>query len=214
MPLQLLTNRPAHGAPIADLILAHGAGAGMDSPFLTALAAALGHAGLAVTRFEFDYMAQRRTGGARRPPPKIDALVAEYRAVLGAGASARPRFIAGKSMGGRVASHLVTAAVHGQPIAGVIAFGYPFHPMKQPDKLRIAHLPSVLCPMLIIQGTRDPFGTRTEVDAYDLPPNIKLHWLDGGDHDFGFRPKPADSQFAPIMDAAAAVAAFVRRVSA
>ncbi|MGI3166680.1 alpha/beta family hydrolase [Pseudooceanicola sp. 200-1SW] len=161
------------------LLLAHGAGAAMDTPWMTALSAMLAGHGLRVVRFEFAYMAGRRTGGAKRPPPRVEALAEEYRAAIAALAAEGPLFIGGKSMGGRVASLIADSA----GVAGLVCLGYPFHPQGQPEKLRTAHLAGLQTPTLICQGTRDPFGTAAEVAGYALSDAIELHWLADGDHD-------------------------------
>lgn len=171
----------------SHLLFAHGAGAGMDSAFLVRIAKLLADAGLCVHRFEFAYMAARRIGGSRRPPPRAETLSGEYEAAvaqvtksLGKG---QRLFIGGKSMGGRVASLVADALWTKRTIAGLVCVGYPFHPVGQPAKLRTAHLQPLECPALIVQGTRDSFGTRDEVAGYGLPPAIRLHWIENGDHD-------------------------------
>lgn len=163
------------------LLLAHGAGAPMDSPFMEAFAELLGERGFRVARFEFAYMAARRQG-ARPPPPRAEKLVGEYQAAvseLGAGA---PLFIGGKSLGGRVASLVVPALYEAGAAAGLVCLGYPFHPPGKPESLRTAHLLELSCPAFIVQGERDPFGGRAEVPSYGLPGNIALHWAIDGDH--------------------------------
>jgi predicted alpha/beta-hydrolase family hydrolase len=176
------------------LLLAHGAGAAMDSPALTAAAAALARAGLRVVRFEFGYMAARREG-ARRPPPRAETLIPEYRAAavaaLAALAAPGRLLIGGKSMGGRVASMLADELHAEARVAGLLCLGYPFHPPGRPDRLRTRHLETLATPALIAQGTRDPFGTRDEVQTYRLSPAIRLLWLQDGDHDL--RPRKSVS---------------------
>ena len=195
---------------VAHMVLAHGAGAPMDSPFLEAIASNLARHDIATIRFEFDYMAARRSDGVRRPPPKMDHLAGQFRDVVAAvtvGCGAR-LFIGGKSMGGRVAS-LVADALHEQGlIAGCVGLGYPFHPPKSAQTLRVAHLATLRCPTLIIQGTRDALGNRADVMGYDLSASIKLHWLDDGDHDFKPRKASGHTQDGHIKAAAAAMAAF------
>lgn len=170
----MLINGP-EGA--ATLVLAHGAGAAMDSDFMNQLAEGLAVAGIRVVRFEFPYMAERRNGGKKRPPDRAPKLLEHYAAVLDELGEA-PVFIGGKSMGGRMATLLAAE----RPVAGVCVFGYPFHPPGKPEKQRIEHLPGLRCPVLICQGERDPMGRREEVAAYQLPSSIELHWLDDGDH--------------------------------
>ena len=170
------------------LLLAHGAGAPMDSPWMNAFAERLAAKNIRTARFEFSYMAARRTG-ARKPPPRAETLIAEYRAAVEALAATGRLIIGGKSMGGRVASMLADELFPARKIAGLVCLGYPFHPPGQPEKLRTAHLEKLFTPALICQGERDPFGTKEEVAAYRLSPNIALHWLEDGDHDF--RPRKA-----------------------
>jgi len=175
------------------ILLAHGAGAPMDSPALNAIATALAAAGIGVARFEFDYMAARRSSTTKRPPPRAELLVPEYIAVVDA-LNARGRLvIGGKSMGGRVASMIADELYRSNRISGLLCLGYPFHPIGKPDQLRTAHLNNLLTPALIVQGTRDPFGTREEVTSYKLSKAIDILWLEDGDHDL--KPRKAVSGF-------------------
>jgi predicted alpha/beta-hydrolase family hydrolase len=201
-----LTTGPADAS--VRFLCAHGAGAGMETPFLQAVARLLAERGVAVLRFEFGYMAGRRTGGPRRPPPKAERLVDEYRAAVAAAGPGAPLLIGGKSMGGRVAS-LVADDLHaaGQ-IAGLVCLGYPFHPPGRPDQLRTAHLEHLACPALIVQGERDPFGTRAEVEAMVLSSAIRFHWAGDGDHDLGPRGGSGFTRKGNLAAAADAVAAF------
>jgi predicted alpha/beta-hydrolase family hydrolase len=166
-----LLDGPSDAATTA--LLAHGAGAPMDSPWMNAVAAALATQGLAVARFEFGYMAARRNG-ERRPPPRGETLIPEFVAAAQALAAPARLVIGGKSLGGRVAS----MAAHALAPAGVVCLGYPFHP---PGKT----------PTLIIQGTRDPFGGRDEVEEYALSPAIDVCWIEDGDHDLAPRKRIA-----------------------
>jgi len=168
----------------ATVMLAHGAGAPMDSAFMNATATALATRGLRTARFEFAYMAARRSGAGRRAPPRAERLMGEYVAAVEALGAAPRLFIGGKSMGGRVASMVADDLYRSASIAGLICLGYPFHPPGSPERLRTAHLKDLVAPTLICQGTRDPFGTLDEVASYDLSPAITLHWVEGGDHDF------------------------------
>src|SRR5690606_13737582 len=131
-----------------------------------------------VARFEFTYMAARRTGGKRRPPPKAEALDGEMiTAVRRAAMEASGKLaIGGKSMGGRVASHVADNLHQSGEVAGLVCLGYPFHPPNKPERLRVAHLETLACPALFIQGERDPFGSRAEVEALTLPPAIRVEW--------------------------------------
>lgn len=166
----------------ATLLFAHGAGAAMDNPTMTAATGALVAAGLQVIRFEFEYMAARRLTGGRKPPPKAEKLTGEYLDAV-AQVDARPLIIGGKSMGGRVASMVADDLFRAGRIAGLFCLGYPFHPPAKPDKPRIAHLETLTTPTLICQGTRDPFGTRADVAGYGLSGAIRIAWFEDGDHD-------------------------------
>ena len=158
---------------------------------MTAMARTLAGAGLRVLRFEFGYMAGRREG-QRKPPPRAELLMDEYRTAIRQAAGSRPLFIGGKSMGGRVAS-MVADELHAVGhIAGLVCLGYPFHPPGRPEQLRTAHLGQLRTPALICQGTRDPFGTRAEVEGYALSPAIRLCWFEDGDHDLKPRVKVSD----------------------
>ena len=171
----------AEGARVT-VLLAHGAGAPMDSATMQATAEALAAAGLRVARFEFGYMAARRNGH-RKPPPRADLLIPEYRAAVEQIEVAGPLIIGGKSMGGRVASMVADGLHAGGRIAGLLCIGYPFHPPGRPDQPRVAHLAGLRTPTLICQGTRDVFGSREEVSGYDLSGRIEILWLEDGDHD-------------------------------
>ncbi|MDB5545251.1 MAG: hydrolase protein [Hyphomicrobiales bacterium] len=176
----------------ATVLLAHGAGAPMDSAGMTRLAATLAAAGFRVARFEFAYMAARRSG-SRRAPPKAETLIPEYRAAVAALGARGKLVIGGKSMGGRVAS-MVADELHAQGVvAGLLCLGYPFHPMGKPEALRTAHLATLRTPTLIAQGTRDAFGARDEVATYTLSRQIELLWLEDGDHDL--KPRKSVSGF-------------------
>ena len=148
---------------------------------MNAMAEALAGQGIRSARFEFAYMAARRSGG-RKPPPRAEALLGEYRAAVDALAGSGRLLIGGKSLGGRVASMVADELFSAGRIAGLLCLGYPFHPPGSPEKLRTAHLQDLRCAALICQGTRDPFGTHDEVMGYRLSPSISIRWLPG-DHD-------------------------------
>jgi predicted alpha/beta-hydrolase family hydrolase len=181
MSTRFLTDGP-QDAPVT-ILLAHGAGASMDSAAMTAVTQALAAEGFRVARFEFPYMASRREGGSKRPPPKAERLQDEYgQAITDLGAKSM-LVIGGKSMGGRVASMIADQEFTEGRIAGLLCLGYPFHPPAKPEKLRTAHLSDLKTPTLICQGTRDPLGNEDEVKGYDLFNAIELLWLPDGDHD-------------------------------
>lgn len=174
------------------VLLAHGAGAPMDSASMTAAAKALVAEGLRVARFEFGYMAARRVG-ERRPPPKAESVMPEYIAAIDALKAKGKLIIGGKSMGGRVASMIADEMYAAGKVAGLVCLGYPFHPMGKPGQLRTKHLEGLKCPALIVQGTRDIMGTAEEVARYRLSKAIEVLWLEDGDHDL--KPRKAISGF-------------------
>ncbi|WFU50321.1 alpha/beta hydrolase family protein [Sinorhizobium terangae] len=175
------------------ILLAHGAGAPMDSASMSATAKALAEAGFRVARFEFGYMAARRTSEGRKPPPRAETLKPEYEAAVAALGATGPLVIGGKSMGGRVASMIADGLHSGGKIAGLLCLGYPFHPPAKPEQLRTKHLADLKTPTLICQGTRDEFGTRDDVAGYALSDAIEILWLEDGDHDL--KPRKSVSGF-------------------
>ena len=190
------------------MLLAHGAGAPMDSDFMNEMAGLVAGFEIQVVRFEFAYMRARRADGKRRPPPRLPGLIEEFRQVMSR-FSNRPVFIGGKSMGGRVASMIAADPADGDDIAGLVCLGYPFHPPGKPDTLRTAHLPAIKCPALIVQGERDPFGNRDDVSGYDLPANMQVFWSAFGNHDLA-PPKKSGLTVQDNRSAAAkAVAGFI-----
>ena len=177
--MNFLTDGPSDSPH--TLVLAHGAGGAMDSPFLNIVAQGIAAFGIRVVRFEFPYMAARRSGEKRGgAPDRQPVLLQSWRDVvaeLGGGAKV---VIGGKSLGGRMASMVADEL----RVRGVVCLGYPFHPPGQPARTRTEHLEALVTPALIVQGTRDPFGTRDEVSAYQLSPTIEIEWLEDGDHSF------------------------------
>jgi len=168
----------------AALILAHGAGAGQDHPFMVGFATALAGRGIETVTFNFLYTEQRRRVPDRRP-----VLDACYLAVIEqvrheVPAARQALFIGGKSMGGRIATHVATDPTVG--LAGVVLLGYPLHPPGKPQERRDAHLGEVAAPMLFVQGSRDAFGTPTELEPVltSLAGRATLHVVEGGDHSF------------------------------
>ncbi|WXL24002.1 alpha/beta family hydrolase [Ectopseudomonas mendocina] len=165
----------------ATLILAHGAGAPMDSEFMTVMAQSLAARGIEVIRFEFAYMANRRVDGKKRPPNPQVQLLQQWREVYARVRQqvAGPLAIGGKSMGGRMASLLADEL----GADALVCLGYPFYAAGKPEKPRVAHLAELKTPTLIIQGERDALGNRASVQAYSLSSAIQLHWLVAADHD-------------------------------
>lgn len=167
--------------PSAVVVIAHGAGAGMEHPFLTGFADALNAGGVATLRFNFPYI----DAGKKfpdRPPMAIATWRAAMDAVTGR-AGGVPIWAAGKSFGGRMAS---MAVAEGMAAAGLIFLGYPLHAPGKPEKPRDAHLYGLELPMLFLQGTRDPFALPGELEPVveRVGPNASLEWTQGGDHSF------------------------------
>lgn len=194
-----------NGPPGAKTViaLAHGAGAGAETPFMNTVAAGLAERGLRVARFEFPYMTRRLLDGKRRPPDRLDRLVACWREVVDE-LDCERLVVSGKSMGGRIASMIADDV----GAIGLVCLGYPFHPAGKPDRLRIDHLGAITTPTLILQGERDALGSRSEVEGYTLAPSIRIDWLADGDH--GFRPRTRSGRTAAenVQAAVAATASF------
>jgi predicted alpha/beta-hydrolase family hydrolase len=201
--VEMLWNGPEDGTLV---VLAHGAGAPMDSAPMTALAKGLAAAGLRVARFEFPYMRARRETGARRGPDREPVLLDTWRAVVQQLGGGERLVIGGKSMGGRMASMIADEV----GARSLVCLGYPFHPPGNPEKTRTAHLEDLRTPTLIVQGTRDTFGTREEVAAYRLSPSIRITWLEDGDHSFKPRASSGRTEAQNLREAVEAVTAFVR----
>ncbi|MGG7553998.1 alpha/beta family hydrolase [Pseudomonas sp. ES3] len=165
----------------ATLILAHGAGAPMDSGWMSDMAARLAAQGVNVLRFEFPYMAQRRVDGGKRPPnptPKLLECWREVYAVVRRHVTGRLA-IGGKSMGGRMASLLADEL----EADALVCLGYPFYAVGKPEKPRVEHLAALKTRTLIVQGERDALGNLEAVEAYTLAPGIEVFWLGAADHD-------------------------------
>lgn len=194
------------------VILAHGAGAGSDSDFMQQMAQLLAARGLYVVRFDFPYMLKRREDGKKRPPDRAPKLLEAYREVIAE--LDRPCVIAGKSMGGRMASLIATEEGVSVQVKGCVALGYPFHPLGKPENLRIDHLQSIDLPMLFLQGVRDKMGSFEEVSGYPLSEELEIQWLFDGDHDLKPRKASGISHQRNLEAAAEAVCAFVKDVLA
>ena len=185
------------------IVLAHGAGAPMDSPFLEHFARGLAARGLRVVRFEFPYMSAWREG--RRPPPDREpVLLDHWRAVLAA-LGGEPPVIGGKSLGGRMASLLADEV----GARGLVCLGYPFHPPGKPERLRVAHLERLRTPTLLVQGTRDALGSCEEVTSYRLSRSIRVRWIEDGDHSLKPRARSGRTERQNLDEAVDAVASFV-----
>jgi len=190
------------------IALAHGAGAPMDSPFMSIMAQGLAKRGYRVARFEFPYMAARRTGGRRGAPDREPVLRETWLAVVEALGRER-LIIGGKSMGGRIASMVADEA----GVAGLVCLGYPFHPVGKPTQLRVKHLEDLKTPTLILQGERDPFGGRDDVATYKLSRAIRVHWLTDGDHSFKPRKSSGVTEAQNLETAIAEIDKFARSLA-
>lgn len=179
----------------AVFLFAHGAGAAMDSTFMSSVAAGLAEQGIRVMRFEFPYMQKRREDGKKRPPDRQPVLIESFlEATKSAKQSGLPLYIGGKSMGGRMATLLAADGqiVKDQAINGCICFGYPFHAPGKPMGNRTDHFAELTRPLLICQGTRDPFGGYEEFSGQSFPDHINIEWLQDGDHDL--KPRKASGK--------------------
>ncbi|MEO6260785.1 MAG: alpha/beta family hydrolase [Thermoanaerobaculia bacterium] len=201
--IDLLIDGPENAA--RSFVFAHGAGGAMDSSFMTRVAQGMAARGIRVIRFEFDYMAARRRGGKRGAPDRQPQLLDTWRRVVGEVGNASSLMIGGKSMGGRMA----TMVADELGVRGLICFGYPFHPPGDPNRLRVSHLEHLRTATLILQGTRDLFGTREQVSDYDLSPAIRLEWLEDGDHSFKPRRSSGVTEQQHVDQAIKLAAAFV-----
>ena len=203
LPDGFLHDGPARAT--TTLVLAHGAGAPMDHPFMQAVATGLAAAGIHVLRFEFPYMQRRRSEGVRPGPDRPHLLEQHWRKVVAA-TSAQALFIGGKSMGGRIA----TMVADELGVSGCVCLGYPFHPAGKPDRLRTAHLQSLTTPTLICQGERDALGRREEVESYVLSDAIQMQWLPDGDHSLKPRKASGRTQADNLAAAIDGIVAFIR----
>lgn len=200
------------GKPWARYLFAHGAGAPMDSSVMTEIATGIAQRGVEVLRFEFPYMAARRSEGKRRPLDRTERLLVCWDEIIAHYAGDRlPLFIGGKSMGGRMATLWATEKGDGN-CRGIVCFGYPFHPAGKPEKLRVEHLANCNIPLLIVQGERDPLGSREEVSTYGLTSGTHLYWLTAANHDLKPLRSSGFSHAQHIKAAADAAADFMRGI--
>jgi predicted alpha/beta-hydrolase family hydrolase len=201
---EFLFDGPADAA--LTVVLAHGAGAPMNTPFLNSVARGLAAGGYRVARFEFPYMRARRDTGRKGGAPDREPILrnswTEVVEKLGGGGRL---VIGGKSMGGRIAS-MVADEVGAR---GLVCLGYPFHPPGRPEKLRTKHLETLATPALVVQGTRDPFGTAEDVAGYRLSPAIRVVWLKDGDHSWKPRAASGRTEVQNMADAVAAILEFL-----
>jgi predicted alpha/beta-hydrolase family hydrolase len=162
------------------LVLAHGAGGPMDSPFMETIAEGVARGGIRVARFEFSYMRRRRATGKGGAPDPGPALMQSWRDTIEKLGGGKQLVIGGKSLGGRIASMVADE----MGVRGLICLGYPFHPPGTPEQTRTQHLAQLRTTALILQGTRDAFGKPEDVRTYKLSRTIRIEWLEDGDHSF------------------------------
>lgn len=181
-----LFNGPESAA--RTVLLAHGAGAPMDHAFMEAFARGIAAGGHRIARFEFPYMTRRRNEGGKRPPDRLPVLLDAWRKAVKDLGKVGSLIIGGKSLGARTAS-LVADEIGA---AGLLCLGFPFHAPGRPEKSKVHQLTDIRTPTLIVQGERDPFGRKEEVEGYRLPPGIRLHFLPDGEH--GFKPRKSSGR--------------------
>jgi uncharacterized protein len=188
-------------------LFAHGAGAPMDSPFMQRVAEGVAASGVRVIRFEFPYMQRRRETGKGGAPDPPRVLMQSFHDAIDEGSGSSGLVIGGKSMGGRIASMVADDA----KVRGVVCLGYPFHPPRKLEKTRTSHLENLRTPTLILQGTRDSFGSPEDLRSYRLSAAIRIEWLEDGDHSFKPRVRSGRSEADNVRAAIALAAEFIAK---
>ncbi len=204
--IPVLVDEPSGRPSPLTVVLAHGAGAAMDSPFMNDMARGLAEASFRVVRFEFPYMQETRRSGKRTRPDAPAVLESTWMKVVEQLGGPSGLVIGGKSMGGRIASMVADRA----GVRGLICLGYPFHPTGAPKVLRVAHLRDLRTPTLILQGERDSLGSREEISGYELSAAIRIVYMKDGDH--SFKPRKASGATYPqnMAEAIASAVEFCR----
>ncbi|OEF91563.1 alpha/beta fold hydrolase [Vibrio splendidus] len=188
-------------------IFAHGAGAGMDHEFMQSVAKGLAFKGMRVIRFNFPYMIKRAEDGKRRPPDRAPKLLEAYQEIIEQ-VDADKLVIGGKSMGGRMASHLSKV----DKVAAMACLGFPFHPPGKPEKYKGEHLAELAKPCLILQGERDTFGKREEFADFELSDSIRVEFIPDGDHSFKPRKSSGYTEQQNIALTVEKLSAFIKGV--
>ncbi|MBB1466107.1 alpha/beta fold hydrolase [Vibrio splendidus] len=188
-------------------VFAHGAGAGMDHEFMQSVAKGLAFKGIRVIRFNFPYMIKRAEDGKRRPPDRAPKLLEAYQDIIKQ-CDADKLVIGGKSMGGRMASHLSEV----DKVAAMACLGFPFHPPGKPEKYKGEHLAELQKPCLILQGERDTFGKREEFADFDLSDSIRVEFIPDGDHSFKPRKSSGYTEQQNIALTVEKLSAFIKGV--
>ncbi|MGR5174300.1 alpha/beta family hydrolase [Vibrio owensii] len=189
-------------------VFAHGAGAGMEHDFMSAVAKGLVEQGIRVVRFNFPYMVKRAEDGKKRPPDRAPKLLEAYEEVI-THFTSQPIVIGGKSMGGRMSSLLADNEL----VAGIACLGFPFHPPGKPEKYKGEHLANIEKPTLILQGERDTFGKREEFDGFALSGQVQVRFLPDGDHSFKPRKSSGYTEAGNIASTVEQLAAFIKEVN-
>ncbi|MCQ8868551.1 alpha/beta fold hydrolase [Vibrio splendidus] len=188
-------------------VFAHGAGVGMDHEFMQSVAKGLAFKGIRVIRFNFPYMIKRAEDGKRRPPDRAPKLLEAYQDIIEQ-CDADKLVIGGKSMGGRMASHLSEV----DKVAAMACLGFPFHPPGKPEKYKGEHLAELQKPCLILQGERDTFGKREEFADFDLSDSIRVEFIPDGDHSFKPRKSSGYTEQQNIALTVEKLSAFIKEV--
>ncbi|MEZ9321797.1 alpha/beta fold hydrolase [Vibrio sp. 10N.286.51.E5] len=188
-------------------IFAHGAGAGMEHEFMQSVAKGLAFKGIRVIRFNFPYMIKRAEDGKRRPPDRAPKLLEAYQEIIEQ-VDVDKLVIGGKSMGGRMASHLSEL----DKVAAMACLGFPFHPSGKPEKYKGEHLAELAKPCLILQGERDTFGKREEFADFDLSDSIRVEFIPDGDHSFKPRKSSGYTEQQNIALTVEKLSAFIKEV--
>lgn len=205
--------------PIAQIVFAHGAGADMHHEFMEQVSLLLNKSNINVLRFNFPYMDKRIELGKRYPPDRMPKLIDCYKRVINKLLLANseqaklPLFIGGKSMGSRVAATIAADEDIAKAIQGVFCIGYPFHPTKKPEKLRLEPLQETQKPVLIVQGDRDSLGSQVEIAQYDVSPLCRTVFLPDGDHSLKPRVKSGYTHQQHIETAIKAIVEFIKEKS-
>lgn len=201
--------------PEALFIFAHGAGADKNHHFMEEFTLLLNSKNINVVRFNFPYMDKRLLDGKKYPPNRMPILETCYQTFLSTYLEQTklelPVFIGGKSMGGRVAATLLTHSLTKAKltIKGCICIGYPFHPQKKPENLRLEPLQETILPILILQGERDALGSQLEIENYDISSLCELVYFEDGDHDLKPRVKSGYTHAQHLQTAATQLKRFI-----
>lgn len=214
---EYLIDGPEGGDAVATFLFAHGAGAGMEHDFMAAIARGLARHNIRVVRFDFPYMVKRREDGKKRPPDRQPKLLLDFQRHIEAFADGK-LVIGGKSMGGRMASLMVSDVATESPgvedcqdkVKAVACLGFPFHPPGKPENFRGEHLQDTTLPTLILQGERDTFGTRAEVEGWRYADSVRVAFLPDGDHSFKPRKASGYTEQQNIELAVEHLAAFIK----